>query len=351
MSTITIQQLESIANSTLDFYLKGDAIAQSIQDKPLLNAMKGAQKTFPGGKQDIRFNVKGDYTTTFQGFSGDDLVSYGRPANVKQANQAWKELHAGIEVLLTELKNDGISVVDSLNGENTSNHSDRDMHVITNIFEDKLDDMAEGTARSMQTILWSDGTQSAKVFPGVPYFISDNPTSGVVSGIDRAQNTWWRNRARTASSGGVITSSTSLQTLTKTLRSEVRQLRRYGGKPNLVLAGSGFIEKLEAEIHEKGYYTQTGFVNQGSTDIGMADIAMRGVGKIQYDPSLDDLGKTNYAYFIDTRNLQLYVMEGEDMKAHAPARPAEKYVLYRAVTWTGAMLAKKMNCHGVYVAA
>jgi len=42
------------------------------------------------------------------------------------------------------------------------------------------------------------------------------------------------------------------------------------------------------------------------------------------------------------------VMDGEDMKAHAPARPPEKYVLYRAVTHTAGLVAKKLNCHGVY---
>src|SRR4051812_41661730 len=110
----TAQELDNIASAALDFYLKGPAMAQSIQDRPLYNALKAAQKTFPGGKEFIRANVKGDYTTSFQGYEHDDSVSYSNPANLKQLNYPWKELHAGISMTLTELKKDGISVVDSM---------------------------------------------------------------------------------------------------------------------------------------------------------------------------------------------------------------------------------------------
>ena len=344
----TIGQLENIANSALDFYIKGQPLSQQLQEKPLLAAMRAAQKTFPGGKGEIKGNVKADYTTSFEGYSHDDTVTYRNPANIKQFTYDWKELHAGINLTMTELKHDGISVSDSTTGEGTSNHSGRELTAISNILQDKLEDMDEGMAQSMNEIEWEDGTASSKLFAGVTHFIADDPTTGVVGGIDRAANTWWRNRSAVGSSK--TTHSVSAQTLTKFLRAEVRQLRRYGGKPNLVLAGSGFIEKLEAEIHEKGTYTQSGFMASGATEIGLPDISMRGVGKIMYDPTLDDLDRENFCYFIDTRYIYPYVMEGEDMKKHSPARPPEKYVLYRGVTWTGTMIARKLNAHGVYEA-
>jgi hypothetical protein len=78
---------------------------------------------------------------------------------------------------------------------------------------------------------------------------------------------------------------------------------------------------------------------------------MRGVGRCIYDPTLDDLGRENFSYFMDPRHIFPMVMEGEDMKTHSPARPPEKYVLYRSVTWTGALITNKLNCHGVYEAA
>ena len=344
----TAQELDNMANAALDYFLKGPAIKQSIQDRPLYDAMKRAQKTFPGGKEFIRANVKGDYTTAFGGYEHDDTVSYANPANLKQLNYPWKELHAGISLTHTELKKDGISVVDT-NGESVSQHSERELTAITNLLEDKLDDMAEGSARSFNEILWRDGSQSAKVFPGVMSIISLTPTTGTTGGIDRAGNTWWRNRSLVSASK--VTASASAQTLSKSMRSEVRQLRRYGGKPSMLMCGSQFIDALELEVSEKGTYTQEGFTNAGKTDIGLADISMRGVGKFVYDPTLDDLGYGKFCYAIDPKHLYLDTMDGEDMKQHAPARPPEKYVMYRGITYTGGMVADQLNCHGVYEVA
>jgi len=343
---LTVQELQNLANVSLDHYMRGDPIEQFVQDKPLYAKMRGMQKTFPGGKEFIRGNVKGDYTTEFMGFSHDDEVAYGNPANVKQFSIPWKELHAGISFDMTEMKKAGISIVPDTSGEREIRATPDEGERISDLLDDKMNDMAEGMAISFDSILHLDGTQDAKVFAGLSYFVSDTPTTGTYAGISRADNAWWRNRSLVGASK--IVSSVSSQTLTKTLRSEVRQLRRYGGKPNLILCGSTFLDKLEAEIHEKGTYTQTGFVNNGKNDIGMAAISMRGVGDFLYDPTLDDTDREDYAYFLDTRHIFPMVMKNEDMKRHSPERPAEKYVVYRAVTWTGALVANKLNAHGVY---
>lgn len=345
----TAQEIDNIATAALDYYMRGPAMAQTIQERPLYNAMKAAQKTFPGGKGNITRNVKGSFSTSFQGYTHDDTVSYVNPANLKPVSYPWKELHAGIAMTLTELKTAGISVVDSMDGANTTQHSGMEMTAITNLLEDKLDDMAEGSARSFNEILWRDGTQSSKVFAGVQSIITTSPTTGVTGGIDRATNSWWRNRALVGASK--ITASASSQTLSKALRAEVRQLRRYGGRPSLLLCGSSFLENLELEVQEKGYYSMSGFTNKGQTDIGLAAISMRGVGEFQYDPTLDDLGYSKFCYFIDPKHVYLDVMDGEDWKQHNPARPPEKYVLYRGLTWTGGLLADQLNCHGVYEVA
>lgn len=348
----TALELQNIANQALDFYIKNKIVAQSIYDRPLMSRLRSKQKTFPGGKGEIKFNVKGDYTTTFMGFEHDQRVTYANPANVKQAAVPYYELHAGISMSYSELKRDGIIVTDTVTGESTSMASEREMTAITGILDDKLDDLKEGSERDFNLMCHRDGTQSSLVFPGLQYIVADNPATGVLWGIDRAANSWWRNRARTAASAlGSITFSAANQTLTKTLRQEVRQLRRYGGRANLIIAGSDAISRLEAEIHEKGTYTQTGFVNKGATDIGMADISMRGVGDVIYDPTMDELGRQDYIYILDDRHLRLMTMDGDDMRQHSPARPHDQYVLYRAMTWTGCLLADKLNCHGVYQTA
>jgi hypothetical protein len=68
----TAAELANIANTTMDFYIKGQALVQTMQERPLLNALKGTKKTFPGGKSDIRRNVKGDYSSAFAGYTHND---------------------------------------------------------------------------------------------------------------------------------------------------------------------------------------------------------------------------------------------------------------------------------------
>lgn len=346
-------EINNILNAALPFYLKGKAFAQTIQEKPLLNALINKQSTFSGGSGKISIPVQFDFdTSSFAGYSHNDTVGYTNPTNIKRAEFTWKEIHAGITVTHTELKIDGISVEDSEIGKRTSEHSGRDIHVLTGLLENKLADMGEAWSRKMDEMLHRDGTQDSKQVPGIAALIADNPTVGTLGGIDRSLVAAWRNRSlvnNTASGGSDarIVPSTSLQTLTKTLRSEVRQLRRYGGMPNLVVCGSRFIEALEAEIHEKGIYTESGF-SKTTNDIGMAEISMTGIGTFLYDPSLDDLGRSRFAYFIDSKNVMLKVMQGEDRKIHNPARPYDQYAIYRAMTWTGALCAKQLNGCGVY---
>lgn len=342
----TAQELGNITNAALDFFVKGPAMAQSIQDRPLLQAFTKSQKTFPGGKGNISVPVKGDYTTAVQGYSHNDTVSYGNPANIKRAAYPWKEIHAGIGVTLTELHTDGISVVDSSTSDSTTEHSDREMAAITNLLEDKLDDLSVGWANTFNSMLWKDGTQDAKQVPGLLSLLPDANATGTTGGLDRSATTWWRHR--TLVGANKITFSTTLQTLTKTLRAEVRQLRRYGGKPTLLLCGSGFLAGLEAELAEKGFYQQLGFSNNGKNDLGISQISMMGAGDFIYDPTLDDLGYSKRCYAVDPKAIQLYVMEGEDMKTHNPARPYNQYALYRALTWCGGLVAKQLNGCGVY---
>ena len=343
---ITSAELDNIANAALDYYIdKGNVYTQSLADKPLLKSLDAKAKTFPGGKGELSVAVKGDYTTTVAGYTHNDTVAYANPANIKRAAYAWKEHHSGISVTLTELKRDGLSVTDSLNSASTSNHSQRDTHMLVNLLEDKLDDMMEGYSRGMNDFLFGDGTSDADALQGIQTIIKDTNNSGTVGGLSNATNTWWRNRANVA-----ITTSATGQELIELLHTEMRQLRRFGGRPDIAVCGSAFLDRLADELRRNGNYTQTGFT--GNQDISMGEISYNGL-RFVYDPKLDDLTisgqvPSKRCYIIDSSKLCMYYMDGEKMKRHSPARPATQYVMFRAITTTATLAAFQLNCHGVY---
>lgn len=354
MAALTTAQLANVANAALDYYIdRGTIYSQSIQDKPLLAAMDKSAKTFPGGKGNVDLAVKGDYgvsgTAHVMGYTATDSVTYVNPINIKRVNYTWREHHTGISVTHTELKHDGISVTDSSESRSTSNHSNRATTMLANLLEDKLEDMMEGYARGMNSLLYGDGSGEADALAGIRSIILDNSgASGTsVGNLSCADNTWWRNRFNVA-----ISTTATGQELTDLIHTELRQLRRFGGRPNLALAGSAFLDQLATELKNKGNYTQTGWNNKSATDIGVADVHYGGL-TFQYDPSLDDLtisGKdpSKRCYIIDTSKLKLHYMEGEKMKRHSPARPHDSYVMYRAITTTAVLCANQLNCHGVY---
>tara|TARA_Y200000002_G_scaffold382306_1_gene398923 strand:+ start:1072 stop:2124 length:1053 start_codon:yes stop_codon:yes gene_type:complete len=341
-------ELANIANAALDYYIdRGNVYDNSKQDKPFLKALDSKAVEFPGGKGAVSLAVKGVYTTTVAGFTHNSTVSYSNPANIERVNYNWKEHHSGISLTLTELKHDGLSVTDSLNSASTSSHSKRDQTVLVNLFKDKLDDMMEGYAKGMNTFLYGDGTADANAIAGIQSIVKDNPaaTSSTVGGLRTDTNSWWRNRVNVA-----ISNTSGGQELTDLLHTEIRQLKRFGGRPDLALCGSDFLDRLATELKSKGNYTQTGWA--GSNDISVGDIMYAGL-KFQYDPTLDDLtisGKNpdKRCYILDTSKLKLHYMSGEKMKRHAPARPATQYVMYRAMTTTATLCASQLNCHGVY---
>jgi hypothetical protein len=341
----TVAELENAANAAIDFHMdKGKVNAQSLQDKPLLALMKAKEKTFPGGKELITQRVKGIYSTRPMGFESDDTVTYGNPTNIKTASVPWKLLHAGIQFTGHELLKDGISIVDTTNGKGETQHSGREATMLANILADKIDDMDEGTDIGMNLMYWRDGTQDAKEIPGIRSFILNDPTSAtVVCGIDQSANPWWRNRASLA----MTASTASDLNVTNTLQVEMRQLRRYGGKPTKGLAGSAFLEWMEKEVRSKGNFTLDGWAKKGSIDMSTADISFKGV-EFEYDPTLDDIGLTKYLYLLDTNHIYPMVIEGEKWKKHNPARPAEKYVYYRAHTYAGGLICRRRNSSGVY---
>jgi hypothetical protein len=339
----TAGELANIAAATLENHIKQGVLDQSLQERPLMKMLKDRQKTFGGGKGlTITKRVKGVRTTTLQGYNTNDTVTYANPANLKQANYQGKELHAGIQVTNTELKENGIRVVETLDGKRTSQTSEHEKIALADLLNDKISDMVEGAYDDFAKMLYLDGSQDAKEVPGIRSFILDDPTAvGTIGGIDQVANTWWRNRVNLDIKNGGTKMSDFFQ-------SEFRQLRRYTtGAKHIAVAGSDFLDALEAELRANGSYTDSGWAKDGGIDISMSDVKFKGA-KFMYDPFMDDNSLVKRCFILDTSKIHLMPMEGEEWKRHNPARPASQYVLYRAMTWTGGLVCWQRNSSGVY---
>ncbi len=350
----TADVLADINNAALENYInKGTVFKQNVQNKPMLAAFNANAESFSGGKEFISLAVKsGQGGLTLQGYSDDDQVDYGNITGIKRVRFAWREHHIGMVVTHTELKYDGIDIVENDASQDTRSMSGRDEHALANILDEKMDSLGEDYAFSMNRLLLGDGSADPKALAGIRSIIVDNPAVGTLGGLSRVVHPWWRNRARTASSaGGVITSNVANGgALIEVMDQEARQRARFASGQTRVkyFAGSDFIDAYKRELRANGEYSNTGW-SGSNVDGSMPEPRHAGIA-LTYDPTLDDLGLAKRCYAIDMgRNgVRLFYMNGNRMKKHTPARPYDRYVMYNGITTTAVMGVRQLNTSGVY---
>lgn len=355
----TADELANINNSALKNYLdKGTVFKQNVQNKPMLDAFNRRAGRFSGGNQQVSLAVKsGQGGGSLQGYTGDDQVAYYNPATTKRVNYTWKEHHIGIVMSHHELKIDGINVVEDDASQDTRRMDGREAHALANILDEKLDDLGEDYAKSLDELIHGDGSSDAKALAGIQSLILDDPSVGTTGGLSRVAHSWWRNRAATATyaaNGGqdeITVDPTGGGALIEFLDKEIRQLKRYvrGNVNWLWFAGSDFIDGYKSELRANGYYSMNMGTDSSVPDGSMADPRHAG-RQIVYDPTLDDLGlsKRCYVLALGRSGLQLLYMDGQRMKRHTPARPYDRYVIYNGITTTAVMVARQLNTSGVY---
>ncbi|MEC5291585.1 MULTISPECIES: phage major capsid protein [unclassified Aurantimonas] len=354
----TADEITNINNSALEVWLdKGKLWKQNTANKPMLAAFNQTAGKFSGGNLEVSVGVKGvGHEGALAGYTHDDQVGYYNPTNGQRAKYPWKEHHIGTVITHTELKIDGIDVVEDSADQTTREMSGREEHVLADLLDEKMDDLGEDYAYSLDLLVHSDGTADAKALAGIGSLILDVPTVGSTGGISRVANPYWANRAATVANGvaggqGAITSATANGgALVAFLDKEARFRNQFknGQTKQRQFAGSDFIDAYKAEMRANGYYTQTGWGDK-KPDGSMQDPNHAGV-PFEWDPTLDALGLSKRCYFLDMgkTGIRLLYMDGQRMKKHHPARPYDRYVMYNGITMTGVMVAKQLNTSGVY---
>lgn len=353
MASLTADELSDINNMALETYLnKGKVFKQDVANKPMLAAFQEKAGQFPGGKENVSFLVGSGYGGgTLAGYTGDDQLSHYNPTGSVRFRMPWKEHYIGMVVTQTELKYDGIDVVEKGSDQSTSEMSGREAQALANIFDEKMEKLGADYNFSLDGLIHGDGSTDVKALAGIKAFILEDPDTGTTGGISRVANTWWQNDAMTTASGGVITSATTNGgALIEAMDKANRRRSKYANGQTSVryFCGSDFIDAYKKELRANGYYSQTGWTGK-KPDGSMQDPNHAGL-PLEWDPTMDDLSKSKFCYAIDmgARGLRLMYMDGQKYKKHNPARPYDRMVMYNGISMTGVMVARQLNTSGVY---
>lgn len=354
----TAGEIADINNMTLETYLnKGKVFKQDILNKPMLAAFQAKAGSFPGGKENVSFMVGSGYGGgSLTGYSGDDQLIHYNPTGGARFRMPWKEHYIGMVLTMTELKYDGIDVIEDGSDQRTREMPGREAQALANLFDEKTEKLGADYNFSLDRLIHGDGSTDVKALAGIKAFLLESPSVGVTGGISRVANTWWRNDAATAANasaggqGAITSASTGGGALITFMDQAARRRSKYAnGQTSMrYFCGSEFIDAYKAELRANGTYTMTGW-SGARPDGSMKDPSHAGL-PLEWDPTMDDIGESKRCYAIDmgARGLRLMYMDGQKYKKHNPARPYDRMVMYNGISMTGVMVARQLNTSGVY---
>ncbi len=341
----TAGDISDAGKAALDFYVKNNPIDQVGTERPLLKALSKDKPTAPGAKQYIVEQLRKAYQSNFQWFNGAQIVTYNKRQTLEQAQYPWRSAHDGFSIDEDRLIQNGIKVTDDGPGGNAS---DAEIMQLTSILKEQMEVLKLGFSEQFSLSLHLDGTASVDAIEGADKILSYTNTSGLVGGINKATEIWWRNHVATG-----LTFATAAGDIVDKMETARRACIRNGGAgPFTIIAGSTFYDAYRS-FNSVNFGRMDFTPNQPrQIDVGTNKLAFWG-DEMQWSPEfsvLDALGAVSpiwekRCYFINLRHLKLRPIEGQDMITRKPPRAYDRYEYYWGITWRGALTCNRLNAH------
>lgn len=322
----TNAEIQEAAYHSLDNHLKNNPIDQVASEKPLLKWFLQHKKTFGGALQFVTEQLRTSYDSNFQWYFGDDEVTYNTKNTLNQAKFTWAGFHDGFSLNEDELLQNGIIVTDKVKRKSST---DAERIQLANLLDEQMETLTLGIEEKLDLELHRDGSQSGKSIIGLDALVGCDPTTGVIGGIDRATNPWWRNHVASK-----LTEDNILEHMEKVWRACIRS----GARPDFIPASGDFIDIYAKAVKKQGRIN----VNAGNKfniEGGNGEHTFKDV-PITYNPTFETLDDSDCpampwakrAYFLNSKTLRMRPVEGHWMEARQPPREHNQYVHRFATT-------------------
>lgn len=186
LSEIITTTLRDRSGKLADNVSKGNALLMKLKEKGAWKAANGRTIV-----QELEYAEN----STFMYYSGGEVLNISASDVMSAAEFDWKQAACAVTAtgLEIDVQNTGDAQVIDLLASRIKN--------------------AEKTMKNNITIgLYSDGTgTSGKQIGGLQLLVADDPTTGTVGGINRANFSFWRNKVFDATTDGTATSATTIQ--------------------------------------------------------------------------------------------------------------------------------------------
>ena len=288
---------------------------------------KGKAKPFSGGRE-IMQELRYAQNQTFMWYSGYEFLNVS--------------LNDTMTAARFPIKQSAISVV--ISGLEEIQNADEEAMI--DLIEARTETAEDTFWNQMSAAVYSDGTGwGGKQMTGLAAYISKAPTSGLIGGIDRSAQTWWRNVSVNSNldSRGVVSQS-NIQSY---MNSTAIQLKRNSDGIDLIVCDNNYylfyLNSLQA--------IQRVTSDKGSAGSGFTSLKYFGAGK-EVDVILDG-GKngqipSNTMYFVNTDYLFYRPSAKRNFKVIGGDRNnINQDAMIRILAWAGNITLNNSSLQGV----
>lgn len=263
--------------------------------------------------------------TTYQRYSGYDVLNVGASDVLSAAEYQWRQIAINVVASGLELR--------------TNSGGSR----IINLVKSRMKNATRTFKNNFSADLYSDGTLPNQI-GGLQVIVADNG-QGTVGGIDSSVWTFWRNQVQSAAAplqgGGAITpSATTIESLMLPLW---LSLTRGDDVPDLIVSDNNYFTFYEQSQTSIKRYTNDG---------GSAGKASGGFLSLKYKNAdvIFDGGSgipTNRMYFLNTDYMEMVVHKDADMAVMDEMKPYNQDAAVVPILWMGNLTCSNRNLQGV----
>lgn len=203
---------------------------------------------------------------------------------------------------------------------------------IFKILKGKMQALEESIKEKFQTYLYGAGT--GKDPNGLALCIPDDPTTGTLGGINRANEPQWRTMAKD------YNGSLTYQNIEEEFDDILLDMKQgKNEKPDLILCGRNIYKMYRKAVRDKISILADGtYAGKKMYDLGFDGVSFGGITMI-YDEDCP----SDKAYFINSTYLKMHVLKHVNMKVKELAAPWTQDCIGRRIIWQGQMCLWKAN--------
>ena len=306
-----------LINSTLDGYIKNQLTDNIFKKNALLDKLKAKGK--------IKYDSSGGLSfTEFLLYNPNDTIQFQSITGIINTNPQQHTERAFFNCK---------TLAGSVTFTTQEEMENKGTAALLNLLTNKIDIAMSSFTDSIGTSLYGDGTANGgQAFGGLQLLIADDPTIGTVGGINRANNSWWRNQLKT------IGATPTAAQLVSGMNDLMVDCQVQSSKtPDLIITDSIYYKLFMSQVHSIQQITQT-----ATGEIGYQTLKFQ-----NSDLVLDPKCPASRMYFINTDHVNFKHRNEGFITKENTQRPIDQLVYVTPMYLYGNLTINSSRVHGV----